>query len=256
MLGMRSRIPAIRASASGYGRPRITAVTAVDGGADHGDRQVAEHVAGGRLDDPIRDLLVALPPVAIEQAPDPVPHARFIDQAEERQEGDREDERDRPEGGDADVGHAARCLADPAGDLARVRLQGVERVAAAVDQAAEVAVPALSTSRGRSSLKPRTASTIACSRTSTSRRRRRSRSPAPAPWSTPPGSRPAAAPSRHHRRENGDAEDGDEDQQQDVPDRGQRPGEGDRDTDEQDRPDWEEDINLAAARVPGHRGGF
>ena len=52
--------------------------------------------------------VVALPAVSVEQAADPAPHARLIDQPEERQERDREDEGDRTEGGDPDVGQAAR----------------------------------------------------------------------------------------------------------------------------------------------------
>ena len=41
---------------------------AVDGRADHGDGQVAEHVARGRMDDPIGDLQVPILRVLVEQA--------------------------------------------------------------------------------------------------------------------------------------------------------------------------------------------
>jgi hypothetical protein len=59
------------------------------------------------VDDPIRDVQVALPVAAVHQATDPIAYARFVDQAEQRQEDDREEQRDRPEGGQADIGDAA-----------------------------------------------------------------------------------------------------------------------------------------------------
>jgi hypothetical protein len=72
-----------------------------------------------------------------------VPRARLLDQPEEREEDDRQDEGDRPEGRDSDLRDPARHLARPRGDVAHVRLQRVERVAPSVDEGAEVAVPDL-----------------------------------------------------------------------------------------------------------------
>ena len=79
--------------------------------------------------------------VPIQEASDPVPPARFVDQAEERQEDNGEDERDRSESRRSDVGDAAGHLSRPVGDVARVLPQRFERVAPPVDETAEIAVP-------------------------------------------------------------------------------------------------------------------
>jgi len=105
--------------------------------------QVAEHVARRRLDDPIRHPQEAFAIVPIQQSADPVPHAGLVDQAEVRQDDDRDGERDGLEGRDSDVSDTGRNRAHAAGDVARVRPERLERAAPVVDEAAELALPDL-----------------------------------------------------------------------------------------------------------------
>ena len=206
---------------------------------------------------------VALPAVAVEQAADPSPHTRLVDQPEKRQEGHREDERDRTEGGDPDSGQSARRPAESACYLAGVRLQDVKRIAWPVDQAAEVAVARL-VNQARQGLAEVPESVDDGLQQNSDEdeaedgypqhQHRCAQRPAP------------RQPTLHrldHRRKDRDAEHRDEEQQQDVADRSERKGDGDDRSDDQDGPNRDRDHDFATicicgcrARVrPAHLGG-
>ena len=222
----------------------------------HRNGQVAEHVARGGLDDPIGDLQEALAVAPVEQAPDPLAQARFVDQPEQREEHHREDEGHGAERRDADVGDPARHLGHAARDLARVLRQRVERAAPAVDQAAQIALPGLVDDPWQ--VVAEVAHCIddrLCHHQHDrpeddhdyQQEHRGGQPPAPA---EPPFHR------AHHRREDGDAEEGDEEDEKHARDRRQRPRDGDGAGDQQDRPDRHRDLELGATRLPGPRRGL
>ena len=256
ILGIRSRIPAIDRQGERVWEAEDHRRDPVDGPANYGDRQVAEHVARCRLDDPVRDPQVALPLVPIEQTAGPVPHARFLDQPEERQEDNRESEGDHPESRGPDVGDSARRLAHPHGDVARVLPQRVERVATAVDEVAHIAVPDLvhdvwqvvaEPAHGAADRLHEHQQDGTDDNKGPHHEHRGGQPPAPV---KPPLHK------RHHRQQNRDAEDRDEDHEKDLRDRCQRSREGDDAGDQQDRLDRDRDLELATTGAAGPRGGF
>jgi hypothetical protein len=145
--------------------------------------------------------------------------------------------------------HPAGDLAHAAGDVAGVVLERVEAVAAAVDESADVTVAGLihqsrqvvvEVAHGIHDRLEQNRQGDAGEHDDPEDQNRATQPSAP---------RQAPAHCVHHRGEDSDAEDGDQDEQQDVPDRRQRPSEGDRDPDEQDRPNRDEHRQLAPAQI-------
>ena len=144
----------------------------------------------------------------------------------------------------------------PAGDFARVLSQRVERVAPAVDEVAEIAAPDLVHDLWQVVGEP-----AHCAADRLHHRKHDGADDDHDPEHEHRGAqRPAPAESSlhriHHRQENGDAEDRDEDHEQDVGDRDQRRRDGDRGSDQQNRPDRYRGLDLGPPGVAGHRGGL
>ena len=123
-------------------RPEQPGGDAVDRAADDRDRDVAEHRAGDRGDDPLRHPAPAIGAARVEQRVDGADQAREVDHQEQRQEDRRDERENEAESRDDDPEDTSGGTRDALGDLLGVRRSALGCGAVAVDPGADRGVVA------------------------------------------------------------------------------------------------------------------